>query len=300
MSPWRALSAPAFVVSLALLGGSALALNAGVRALKYHLSKMPIEVDRKVQAVPTQTASWQRVGEDRRESEEMIEQLNTRNYLSRAYAQKSPPKGKEPVVLDLHLAYYTGMVDTVPHVPERCLVAGGWQYVTGPFLEGLALEQPGAPWIGDDAGPADAGASLFKVWAPDDLSPPGRWVRLPRNPRSIRLRVSEFGEPRSGRKMFAGYFFIANGGVADSAEDIRLLAFKLTDDYAYYLKVQVASAQVRSSRELADAAQSLLGELLPDLMQCVPDWVEVERGTYPPDNPTRPRRAGAPATRTAP
>ncbi len=38
---------------------------------------------------------------------------------------------------------------------------------------------------------------------------------------------------------------------------------------------------------------SLIGELLPDLMRCVPDWEDVLRGDYPADNPLRGAKGGA-------
>ena len=88
--------------------------------------------------------------------------------------------------------------------------------------------------------------------------------------------------------------FIANGGLSTTAEGVRLLAFNLTDDYAYYLKVQFNSARATSPEELATQAGMLLDELFPDLMRCVPDWTKVVSGEYPSDNPRR-ARTDAPA-----
>jgi len=73
---------------------------------------------------------------------------------------------------------------------------------------------------------------------------------------------------------------------------VRLLAFDLRNDYAFYCKVQVSSDRAKSAEELAEWAGSLLGDLLPEIMRCVPDWAEVERGTYPEGNPKR-TRAGS-------
>ena len=92
--------------------------------------------------------------------------------------------------------------------------------------------------------------------------------------------------------MIAGYCFIANGGWVSSAEGVRFLAFNLTDDYAYYLKVQVGSADVESPEELAGLAGSLLDDLLGELMTCVPDWPRVMGGQWPPDNPKRAQTRG--------
>jgi hypothetical protein len=99
------------------------------------------------------------------------------------------------------------------------------------------------------------------------------------------MRISEYESPDSGKKLFAGYFFIANGGVAASAEQVRTLAFDLTSDYAYYLKVQVSSTTVSSAEELAEQSGALLSELIAEVVRCVPDWVSVESGAYPSDNP---------------
>jgi hypothetical protein len=110
-------------------------------------------------------------------------------------------------------------------------------------------------------------------------------VRLPRDPGAIEMKTLEFINPGAASRVYAGYFFIANGGTVARAEGVRLLAFNLTDDYAYYLKVQVTSDRVASAEELRDAASDLLNDLLPEIMLCVPDWVEVEAGLWPPDNP---------------
>ena len=66
---------------------------------------------------------------------------------------------------------------------------------------------------------------------------------------------------------------------------MRSLAFDLTSDYAYYLKVQATCGTVDSKTEHAAVSASLIGELLPEIMRCVPDWIEVEAGAYPEENP---------------
>ncbi|MEO0631335.1 MAG: hypothetical protein AAFY46_11540, partial [Planctomycetota bacterium] len=145
-------------------------------------------------------------------------------------------------------------------------------------------------------------------WRPDPFAPEGtepvlsmrtsnRWspapgtnVRLPDGIEEIGLRTSGYDIPRQG-EIYAGYFFIANGSIATSAEQVRLLSFDLTQDYAYYLKVQFnapSMGRITSPEALAQASGDLLSELLPDLMRCVPDWVEVEAGRYPLDTTNPP------------
>jgi hypothetical protein len=113
----------------------------------------------------------------------------------------------------------------------------------------------------------------------------------------LQLRITEF-QGKSGQqrqRLFAGYCFIANGGWVSSAEGVRALAFNLTDDYAYYLKLQIGSTDVESPEDLAGAAGSLLDDLLGELMTCLPDWAKVRRGEWPADNPKKAKPAGSPA-----
>ena len=121
---------------------------------------------------------------------------------------------------------------------------------------------------------------------PDSLAP-GNRVHLPRGIENLDLRVSEYSHPGSDQKQYAGYFFIANGGLTSSAQNVRLLSFDLKSDYAYYLKVQFTATHIKGADELAQIAGSILDDILPDIMQVIPDWTDVIRGDYPADNPRR-------------
>ena len=115
----------------------------------------------------------------------------------------------------------------------------------------------------------------------------GRFVRLPRGIENLRMTVTPFKDGKSGERFYAGYFFIANGGVVASANGVRLLAFRLQDDYAYYLKVQFTSTDPKSEEGLGELAAEFLNNALPELALRVPDWVEVQAGNYPPGRERR-------------
>lgn len=281
---FRVLLRPSVLVSLVLLAVSAVGLHAAVSSLKLYLRKLPIQAMYTTRSVSTETESWRQVGADRIESAEVVSELGTENYLSRVYEEKNPPSGRPARRVELHLAYYTGMIDTVPHVPERCIVGGGWTISGGTTV--LPLELKRDLWI--PSGEKDGDTELFTVRLGATSRAPGTRVRLPRGIEDARIRITDFAKPGSNLRLHAGYFFIANGGVTDSADGVRLLAFDLKDDYAYYLKVQVSSNDVKTAQELAFAAASLVEELLPDIMLTVPDWLSVQRGEYPADNPRRP------------
>jgi len=276
---------PAFVLCLLVLFGSAAALPATMRALKIRVIKLPIEAELKLDAVPAETDGWKQVNVDKPYSAEIEETLGTRNYINRVYLEKNPAAGAMPRVIELHAAYYTGQVDTVPHVPERCMVGAGMSITGGPWRVPLNINR--SAWIVDESATSDvraamdSGATIYTARLGPMSRAPGVRVRMPRRPEDISLLTTRFTDPRAGKSIYAGYFFVANGGIAGSAEAVRQLAFDRRSVYAYYLKVQASSSQVNSQEELGEAASDLLSELLPDLMLCVPDWVAVQRGEYP-------------------
>lgn len=272
-----------FLAGTALLLGSAAALNGAVSLLKLHLRKLPIEVDQKVHSIPSQTSNWTRLGEDRVDSQEIVDELGTKNYVNRRYRRNEPDRKGNPVIMELHLAYYTGMIDTVPHVPDRCLVGAGWSIDASPGevpvklnVDDWSIDRDATREFSNESSP------IYRARLYNGLN-----VRMPVGLEKLALNTSAYVYPGQDIKLMAGYFFIANGGISTNAEGVRLLAFDLRADYAFFLKVQVTSQSSTDAAQFGQYAAELLQELLPEIMVCVPDWVEVQRGTFPPDNPRR-------------
>ncbi|KAA0213462.1 MAG: exosortase-associated EpsI family protein [Leptolyngbya sp. PLA3] len=296
---WKSLLNPGFLVAMTLMLVSALGMSAAIRAYGLHLQKLEIYApnNRQVSTLPRETPSWIQVGTDQIMDQDTVKTLGTKNYVSRVYMEKvdkSAQPAREPIVMELHVAYYTGGIDTVPHVPERCMVGGGWLQTQGAQTLPLALDS--STWVRDAGASSEARGDVYTVRTlPAPYSDaPGTRVPLPFgvSPQSpVRMRISAFGNPQTGKTLYSGYFFIANGGTVASAEGVRTLAFDLTSDYAYYLKVQCSSTSVASAEELATASSSLTSELIAEIMRCVPDWSLVEAGEYPADNPRRAERA---------
>ncbi|MGV6813634.1 MAG: hypothetical protein ACWA5W_01340 [Phycisphaerales bacterium] len=276
---------------------SSIGISAYLKINQVRLYKAPIQAagGRLVSAIPTVTPSWERLGSDQIMGAEIVETLGTENYVSRNYLRTRDQDPKNPIVLDYHAAYYTGMIDTVPHVPERCFVGGGLQQ--GDFSRQMELPMDTSSWRVDPSVPSEFAGLTGKIYTvrlsnnPKMSDAPGSRVRLPRDvspEHPITMRVSEFIEPGGG-KIYAGYFFIANGGTKANANDVRQLAFNLKDEYAYFLKVQVTGRSSDSFEEFAQYAGELVGELLGETMRCVPDWVEVQLGNYPPVDQSLPQ-----------
>lgn len=288
----RRLFEPSFWVCFLVLSLGAAGMTAAVNAFKLYLRKKPIQAEYAVRAVPRETEFWKAYGKDQELSADVKKTLGTENYLTRAYIEKTPKDPARPMIVELHLAYYTGMVDTVPHVQERCMVGGGFVINTGTAV--LPLRLDASRWRRASGVPADFASEQVvtatrlhlmssnrngqEVVLPFDLTVGDGTAAGLKN--EVNLRITDFADPKTGLVVHSGYFFVANGKLASRAEDVRLLAFNLTEDYAYYLKVQVSSPYMKTPAELAAAAESLLSEMLPEIMLCVPDWVKVRTGRY--------------------
>ncbi len=278
--------------SVTMLAGAG-AIGSYITFFDLHMQKSPIypESNRQVSSIPNKTPGWKQIGADQIMSAEIVETLGTENYLSRVYYRTRDEDPDRPLGLDLHAAYYTGMIDTVPHVPERCFVGGGLQQ--GDFSRVMELPMDTSSWRVDTSVPKEFAGLEGKIYTvrlsnnPAYTDAPGMRIRLPKGVSPdlpFKIRISEFIDPDGG-KLYAGYFFIANGGTKANADDVRQLAFNLSDDYAYFLKVQITGRTFDSFEEFAHYGGEFLGELIGEIMRCVPDWVDVQMGIYPPDNP---------------
>ena len=263
----------AFVISCLVLVLGGIGLQAGASALNVYLRKDPVHLRRSLANLPATVGDWRMV-HDIRIPEAAVEELGTSIYLSRIYSDTT--SGSTPS-LSLHVAFYTGQIDVVPHVPDRCMVAGGLME-RHPEPKQFPLDIDQSEWSIDPehtlAGQAFSMAST-RNW----LTGEEEMVRLPVG--DLVIRTSEFFDPSNDQeRIFAGYFFIANGRLTPNPGGVRLLAFNPTEQYAYYCKVQLTAQGGRdfdAERFLA-LASDLLNQLLPEIMRCLPDWAEVQSG----------------------
>jgi len=274
-----AAAARAVVVTCIALLVCGLGFEASVRAMSIHLQKRPVPLRRQFSEIPRTFGSgenaWKRFGDrDQSIDAATLEVLGTDKYLSRVYH-----RGNDAIAL--HLTYYTDQIDAVPHVPERCFLAGGLSQL-GP-AEIVPVELDSGTWF-DDPGPpnrdTDTPYQLNRFVAPslsETLT-----VRMPVG--EVGLRVLLFQQSKEmDVYTVAGYFFIANGRATPRATEVRALAFNLTDEFAYYTKVELSMAlRGEDAKErFVECARDLLNHALPYIMWCLPDWSEVEAGRYP-------------------
>jgi hypothetical protein len=262
----------AFIAACVLLLAGSVGLQYAVSALNIYLKKEPVEMRKIFTVIPTALGEWRMLSQDQVLGVEMVEELGTDKYLNRVYAiDGDPRKG----MVSLHLAFYTGMIDAVPHVPDRCMIAAGYEFRTMPRNYPLPIDRQG--WS-TEGSPINVATGLPYPRARDQvyvdrLMPLG----------DFEIRVTEFQDPKQPeRRIFGGYFFIANGRVTATPETVRALAFKPSEKYAYFCKVQLVGD---SDSMTVDSFQALAGDfvtdLLPSLMECLPVWSEVERWESP-------------------
>ena len=259
-----------FVIVIGLLTTSAVALQVGVQALNVYLHKEAVYPRQDLAVIPSSLGPWKSVGEDSRFDKAGVEALGTDMYLSRNY---SNPVSAAPMV-QLHIAYYTGQIDAVPHVPDQCMVAGGFIPLTAEPVT-VSIDVGDKSWLLDAENELD-GTQIPYVTKLNPVIGKEEIIHMPLG--EFEIRTTEFSHPELGDdRVIAGYFFVANGKTTAYPEQIRLLAFNPASKYAYYCKVQftIRGNQHFTIDDYSEIVSDLSKELMPDIMACLPDWVEV-------------------------
>jgi hypothetical protein len=264
-----------YFIAIAVLVVGAIGFRVLVAQANIFLMKERVELRRPLDTVPSRLGRWQKFEEDEVLDETMLEELGTRSYLDRKYAlDGDPAKG----FVHVHVAYYTGTIDAVPHIPERCWAVSGLELTRN--SDGVALAIDKSKWeplVRDDVEPG----KYMMVAVTDPVTADIDRVAMPLG--DIVVTTIEFQSPdRPKYRQIGGYFFIANGNAVANSYGVRQAAFNLKDRYAYYCKIQLTQGgQVDDpSGSLLEPfkkdAADLLSELLPQIMRCLPDWPSYE------------------------
>ena len=169
-------------------------------------------------------------------------------YLTRVYRDSRVQLPNDPARFwRLEIFYYTGGLDKVPHVPERCLVAGGAALVTD-LSGGITFQVDGdKPWNG----PVPFHRTGYEV--------------------SDRLRLNS-------RQYVQYYTFSLNGRPEDLWEKVRL---KLSDPrlrYCYFAKVQFAPlGEVVDVKRTDQTAQEFVQNIMTTVLNMLPMPQDVDR-----------------------
>lgn len=275
----RAFRQPAFVVAFLLLGICAATLNTAAGFMKVHWRKKasPLRISLK-QGLPMKMGKWVAVSKDQAIDPEIQQVLETGEYVFRDYVDSSKitdtelelmrnaavndregmlsdlQKRQPASVMRVGVTYYTGLVDTVAHVPERCYVADGYEVKQYEEKEGTFGAYA-------DGTPRQAN---FRFLGFEDQA--GLGLRVERVARNV------------------GYLFNCDGHYTSNPLEVRRQLQNLFEPYGYYAKVEMMTAaplpvglyhgvfEANNHDESIKAMDDFLTHALPELEKCLPDW----------------------------
>ncbi|MEX0776314.1 MAG: exosortase/archaeosortase family protein [Phycisphaeraceae bacterium] len=260
-----------------LLVGAAASLQGSVSMLKLALIKEPLPLRHNLIDLDTRPGHWRMARNHPRLPAEQETALGTLNYIVRDYENLDKPQGTPGSWVRLQIAYYTGTPDTVPHVPDRCFVAGGLVVVN---KGQTVLDLLGANY-----------RQARDVWEASSNAAPGT-VRLPEV--KFPATIVSFADPNDPRQQHnVVYFFSANGKFLATPDLVRLEGFGLRDRYSYYCKIEVMVPGIGDRQEATVVVSDFLSAMMPEILACLPDWQDVLEGRWPP-------QAAAVATKPVP
>jgi hypothetical protein len=277
----RVFRQPPFVVVVAILVIAALGLNTAVSYLQLHFKKEAVPLVKPLGVIPDRFGTWVQVSQDKVLDKEFQDVLGTDQYIFRDYVNEAVVgvgvaerfkdkdederhrilneiRGKYPVaVVSMSVTYYTGMVDTVAHVPDRCVTADGY--------EPKSYETPAWPIARDLPTPAKPKDSRKQ---PTD---------------EVEVRYINFEDqtaPSTGTASVTRsicYFFHANGEFVSSPLAVRQKLADLWEKKGYYAKIECMTT-VDQSPVSAKVLTDFLTGALPEIYKCMPDWEKAHGG----------------------
>jgi exosortase len=291
---WRGDNVHRRATALGIVGGLLLVALLGqtsvVQATGVALNKQPLPLRHGIAlSFPDQAGDWELLHLDPKLPKDVEDELGTDQYFNRFYVNNAAgvtassitvktlddkPGGRlvgwegfstPGELAKLHVTYYTGMLDTVPHVPDKCWLAAGSQMV-GREVVNIKLDRDDYRPDPEHPGMVLAHSTGFN-----------ETVRLPGDEVEA---VIFSGADSDGNVTTALYFFIANGKVMASNHEVRF-SFNMKDRYSYYCKVEMMFPGVADPEVVKERAADLLSDLMPEVMACLPDWTEVQAGEYP-------------------
>ncbi|WP_432799128.1 exosortase/archaeosortase family protein [Poriferisphaera sp. WC338] len=231
--------------------------------------KKAINPRHQMYALPNQVGDWKLYREDPPMTKEILDALGTNNYVSRTYVDERWPKDEPGRYIRLHSAYYTGTPDTVPHVPDRCYVAGGANIVTQGSTK---LTVKGPEYFTDEDGTlAYSRLHNGEVRIPQTKDIPATFIQFV-------MGGDKIGQKKATSNV--AYFFAANGKFLASPNDVRFFGTSKEDLYAYYCKIEVRT-DIEDAEQAKARIEDFLSAYLPEVMACLPDWIDVTEGRYP-------------------
>lgn len=263
----------AFFVVAAVLLFAGVGLNTAIARLGINLRKAPVDLRQPLVAIKSELGPWVQVSLDRALNADTEHELGTKLYVFRNYFDTrllKPDEREKLLAMSIAereayfnqnaaamlggrvyfaITYYTGGPDTVPHVPDRCYVADGFQPSTYDVVN---------------------------------------WPILPRQKpadRETKVRLINFIDQidsRRAKPVQVAYFFQVNGAYEhDPIFGVRKRRANLLESRGYHAKIEVRT-DVDSAQEAEPIMCDFLQHAMPEVERVLPDGASFGEATSAP------------------
>jgi hypothetical protein len=270
----RTFTKPDFVAAALVLGIAAGGMNFATDYLALHFRKQPVDMRCTAldapDGIPANVGKWVLVSTDKPLDADTEHVLGTSKYIQRRYVNSdivsadviqkwaglsSDQRDRSvfelmaqhpEAVIDMGIFYYTGFVDTVAHIPERCYIADGFD------IKNSEIQHDQIVGTLADGSPRKLDFSFLSF---------------------------EDGSGRNRMPTNVAYVFHVDGQYESSSLGVRRHLQSLTEKYGYYAKVELKTLGARSDgsgaqnqQQALAAMKDFLAALLPDVERIMPDW----------------------------
>ena len=279
----RAFSNRAFLVAVIVMAVVGVGMTFMTTFMKVYFKKEPVPLRAELVSIPDQIGSWTKVSVDEPLPKDIEDALAAKEYVFRDYADVRVV-GKEKLdelmklstearkrevaqlmqryprgILRVAVTYYTGLVDTVAHIPDRCYIADGYE-------------------------PTDYKVESWKLW--NDRAVEVRYINF----------EDTTGLFASKQPKNVAYFFQVNGVLESDPLAVRRRLQNLFNRQGYYAKVELMSLS-RDREESASTMRDFLAGAMPEIQKrlpAIPGEIVVQPQTQP-----SPPQAGEPVAAAA-
>ena len=265
-APAKRRTSTAFIVVAITLVVAAVTLNTVVAGLRLNFQKLPVDPRQPLKMIKADLGPWAQVSVDRALNPDFEHELGANQYLFRDYIDTRLLSDKDrkallaasiedrekmratlgainpKALIRFALTYYTGSVDTVPHVPDRCYAADGFKPDTWEVVNWAILPR---------AKPADRHVDVRFIQFVDQV------------------------DSRNARPRQVSYFFQVNGVYEnDPIFGVRARLQNLTERKAYFAKIELVTDLAQTADAKA-VMSDFLTFAMPEIERVLPDWSKV-------------------------
>jgi hypothetical protein len=282
LAPWqRAFARRSFVVAVLVMATVGLGMQFMTSFMKVYFKKEPVALRGDLLSVPDQMGSWVKMW-DEPLTKEVEDALATKEYVFRDYVDArvigqdkvnelmklAPNERKHELdeiqwhnpraVIHFAVTYYTGLVDTVAHIPDRCYIADGYE-------------------------PTEYNVENWKLGDGSNIE-----VR--------NIHFEDQNGFASKQPKNVAYFFQVNGVMESDPLGVRRRLQNLFNRQGYYAKIEIMTVS-SDHEESAGTMRDFLTVAMPEVHKKLPPLLDEAAGTpqtqpSPSGPQTRPAAGG--------